>query len=514
MKKKLINNDIIEFLIGISFVMSVYGNILSYYLTGNQNDLVRTIISWGAIFGIAAILMGYVIQKWFLADIVTKKKIFIYLSPLILNGIMLISGLVSSGGNYNIFIECVSFGAYCVPVVCGAVYMILERRFDSVIFKLKYVMLTMLPYYCLALTYFWELTTTSGVDGFGGLVYLSIGYSVIPIYAALIYDLIMLFKKNEKVKMALVIFEMVICSLIAIATGARGVLLAWIVINLAAIMIVILKKETKILFGVAISVVSVLLFCILAPTDNMAIGRQFNFINELKQGKLTESLSSQEGQQLLNDLFEQANGEQGLLEIAQGIRDGVNDESRPMEPEATPEVLNPTEPEVTPEVQKPTGSQGSEGDSNNFQVEDGNAGQLDENYKDAVFSITNGSMARSYLWQLAIKEMQEDPIFGMGAMGYQQKYSSYTHNILLECLADFGIIVFFIFFMICALSFIVLVKKAIKEWKYCGILLLISGEIIHAMLSGDLYVCPFLLFTFVMAIEIIVNHKDRHSEVG
>ena len=60
MKKKLINNDVIEFLIGISLVMSVYGNIISYYLTGNKNDLVRTIISWGVIFGIVTILMGYV----------------------------------------------------------------------------------------------------------------------------------------------------------------------------------------------------------------------------------------------------------------------------------------------------------------------------------------------------------------------------------------------------------------------------------------------------------------------
>jgi hypothetical protein len=133
----------------------------------------------------------------------------------------------------------------------------------------------MLPYYCLAVIFFWKLTTTSGVDNFGGLVYLSIGYSVIPIYAGLIYDSIILLKKNEKAKSTLVIFEMMVCSLIAIATGARGVLLAWIAINIVATVIVILKKEKKVLCGMAISVISLVLFCVLAPTNNLAIALQF-----------------------------------------------------------------------------------------------------------------------------------------------------------------------------------------------------------------------------------------------
>ena len=472
MKKNQLYKAIIEFLIGISFVMSVYANMISYYVTGNQNDLLRKGISWGIIVIIVVILGSYIIKKWFSSDKAVRKDILLYLSPLLINGVLLVWALAGSGGNSIVFKQCLSFSAYCIPVVCGAIYIVLEKRFDAVASKIKYVMLTMLPYYCISLLYFGSMTVASRTPReVGGVVYLSIGYSVIPLYACLLYDLIQNFMadKKSKTKIGLILLEMVLGSLMAIISSSRGVLIGWFLINLVAVVIMLAKKQRKAMLGVAVSIASVLIFCIAAPADNMVLGRQFAFINDLKQGKLEQSLKSEEGQQLLNDLYEQADGEQGLLEIALGISKEVNGESQ-------------TSDDIS----------------------------VDENYKDALESVTTGSMARSYLWQLAIKEMKQSPLTGIGPMGYQQKYGSHAHNILLECLADFGIIACAVLGVACVAAVVLLIKKGFQDWKYCGVLMLISGEIVRAMLSGNLYVCPFLLFTLVIATEIVLKeHKAK-----
>ena len=103
MKKNQLYKAIIEFLIGISFVMSVYANMISYYVTGNQNDLLRKGISWGIIVIIVVILGSYIIKKWFSSDKAVRKDILLYLSPLLINGVLLVWALAGSGGNSIVF---------------------------------------------------------------------------------------------------------------------------------------------------------------------------------------------------------------------------------------------------------------------------------------------------------------------------------------------------------------------------------------------------------------------------
>ena len=41
---------ILEYIVTISFVMSTFVNVISFYLTGNSNELIRKVISQGLTF--------------------------------------------------------------------------------------------------------------------------------------------------------------------------------------------------------------------------------------------------------------------------------------------------------------------------------------------------------------------------------------------------------------------------------------------------------------------------------
>lgn len=486
--KKIKYNDIIEFLIGISLVNSVYANMIAYYLTGNKNEMLRKGISWGIIFAVAAVLVVYVIKKWITVDKVQKKKILVCLIPFIINAVFLLSGLIKSGGNSSVLKECITFGTYCTPVVCGAIYFILEKRFDFFVAKIKYITLTMTPFFLIAMIYLGSLKVDSARNkGIGGVVYLSIGYAAIVMYAGLLYDLILNLKnnRNDKKKILFILVEMVICSLMSVLSSSRGVLIAWFVINVVAILIMVLKKEKMAIGGCAISALFVVLFFVIAPADNMVLARQLSFVADIKQGKIEQSLKSEEGRELLEYFYEQADAEKGLLIIAGEIREEMNSNAE----------------------QDMVGNSSDK----NATLESTENSENDQKYEDVVYSVTNGNMARSYLWQLAIKEMLQNPLTGMGVMNYQQKYGSYTHNIFLECLADFGILGLLIFGVVCVLTLVLLVKRAISDWKYCGILIFASGEFVHAVLSGNFYQCPFLLFVLTLAIGIFLDEYKKES---
>lgn len=56
-----------------------------------------------------------------------------------------------------------------------------------------------------------------------------------------------------------------------------------------------------------------------------------------------------------------------------------------------------------------------------------------------IDEIKSSSMARVYLYKWAVNDIAEHLFTGLGAYGYQLKYGTYPHNVLLQLLVDYGI---------------------------------------------------------------------------
>lgn len=462
MKVKSVKRDILEFIMIVAFILNEFANIVSFYLTRNTNETLRKIISWGIMFFVVIVLFLYFVRVYLFPKSENRKMILLASIPLIINGIVLMWALLKYSGNVVVIREFISFTVYCIPMLCVATYIVIENRLQSVVEKAIYVSLAILPYYLVAIFYFWKLSIeTDDGNGFGGIGYLGIGYSAVTLYTFLLVCLLFIGRqyKDKKLRIGLSIFEMCVCSLIVVFSGSRGVLLAWLVSNATAIVLMILKKIYFPLIAIIFCILALLGCIICAPVNNAGITRQFSIVAELKKGALNEALTSEEGDKVVEIIKENANNGIGMKDTVTEIQ-GL-------------EYDNSTETDTSFE----------QNDIENENVS-----------KDIMLSITNGSMARAYLFQLALIEAKEAPITGLGPMGYQMKYKTYPHNIFFEALADFGIVIGLSFCIACALLATIVLKKARHDLLWGGLLLLLCPQVVRYLLSGDLYVAPFLIF--------------------
>ena len=455
---------ILEYIVTISFVMSTFVNVISFYLTGNSNELIRKVISQGLTFIITLYLVTYVIYKWSFSNTKAKKNIFLCFVPLAINGIF------------------VSWGSYCVALVCSAIYIKAEGRFEQIISKMKYVAGIMLPFWCVAIYYYGGLHVTAIFSkGIGGLTHLSIGYTAVIVYSFLICDFAILVhkkKSNNILHYFVIILEIIMCSLVAVMSGGRGALLAWGGTSIVALIMLLIKKERKAISCILAGGVAIIIFCVIAPADNASLNRQFSFIAEIKNGDVTRSLWSEESEKLLSEIYNKADEQQEISDIVKEIS---NEQKNQVEP-------------ITDDKSDVTAPPSNE--------------QTDEQYQDAIYSVTNGSMARIYLWKLALKEMRQKPILGLGPVGYYTKYKTYPHNIFLECLSDFGFPIGILFIGCCGGLAILIIKYSFEKREYMNLIIILCGVAIRAMLSGSLYSCEFLLFAFAIVIWQLTDHPQ------
>ena len=454
---------VLEYMIAVSFVMNFFANMISFYLTGNKIELVRKVISQGIIFAITLSLVIYVVHSWFVSDLMTRKKILFSLFPLGLSGLMLFTGLLKASDKSSLFKIFLSCASYCVALTCGAIYIMKEDKLGCIIAKIKYVAVVMIPFWCMAIWYLGHLSLQDDfTKGFGGLTHLSIGYAAVFIYSFLICDLAAIFKSMvNRLSCFLIIIEMIICSLIAVISGGRGAFFAWCVVSVLAGIALLIKKEKGAILGILLGTITILGVCVVAPSDNASINRQFYFIAELKNGDTKRSFVSEESQSLITQIYNKAGESQGIAEVVDSIGKAKHGET------------------------------------------------ADKDFEEVLYSVTNGSMARFYLWQLAIKEMRQRPLLGMGPAGFQIKYKTYPHNILFECLSDFGLIIGTIFTVVCIALGALVIKYSISSRKYFDLIIIMIGQVVYAMLSGTLYSCEALFFAFAVIIWQLTDQPIR-----
>jgi len=428
---------------------------MSFYLTGNTDENMRKLISWAITLLVSAGITCYVMFTWILQKGRDWKRIIISISPLVFTVLVLMYAIFFHQGEGFIIKELIWCLLYGAPLVSVAVYSKIKDRLKEIIEKGPGAALIMMPYYVMAIAYFWnvKLETYTG-DGYGGLGYLGIGYSAVVLYAFIFAALLVANKKRKIMWNSICLIEMLICTWVIVLSGSRGVLIAWAASSITAVLYSLFRRKWIALTGNLACVFGVVALIFLVPSSNAAIIRQFSFVSEVKNGDLGVAMDSQESDRLLGYIEENAQQGIGMVESANQMfyKDQTNN---------------------------------------------------------AVVSITNGSMARVYLFRLAIEEGLRSPFKGLGPMGYQVKYKIYPHNIFLEAFADFGFIGGLMFVVICLWLVFKFLKFALKDPTWGGLLIIMCTHAVRYCFSGNLYLSPMLLF----AIAIVCLEK-KHKEIS
>ena len=124
--------------------------------------------------------------------------------------------------------------------------------------------------------------------------------------------------------------------------------------------------------------------------------------------------------------------------------------------------------------------------------------------RDTVVKIRKSSIsARKILFYTSIKEISMNPIGGMGLFGFQMKYGTYPHNLLLEILTDFGLVLGLPTLLIITIFFIyiALVRKLSSFETLIRNLIIVTMPFL--MVSGTFYYNQiFFLFIFYVLYKV------------
>ncbi len=138
-------------------------------------------------------------------------------------------------------------------------------------------------------------------------------------------------------------------------------------------------------------------------------------------------------------------------------------------------------------------------------------------YRAAAVKYPIPYKSRVFLWSFSWGEFLSSKLIGKGCLHYQNKYmDSFPHNVVLEILADFGIVGFLIFFGITVPCFIFLLKHAWKtKDQYDGAMLaFILMYIPMHLLYHSLYFNGVLLFTVFYLIFRTVQLCEKKKQAA
>lgn len=97
---------------------------------------------------------------------------------------------------------------------------------------------------------------------------------------------------------------------------------------------------------------------------------------------------------------------------------------------------------------------------------------------------------RTFLWRTAVQEFRKHPVFGNGPCYYKTKYDGFfPHNILLEVMADFGIVGLVIVIALGVYCFVIAFKNSIKDGNeyYFYLSLLLFSHLPRYLLYTTIY---------------------------
>ena len=353
------------------------------------------------------------------------------------------SAVYNHGVHYLIVDYLSQFIVFCVPAfligICSAKWRT-EQHLVPTLEKLSFFVLPA------ALTYFMQVMFDANPFNWGrdlGIIgYMPFAYTLMPLLMALIIrfadkeDLIIPFVNRKISHPQIVRFSMIMVFWIALySSGTRGAMIC-IICFLAFLLLfkLIRREKAKSTFFISAIMVVVLAFnlFVFAPTGMRWLGRMDMFLDGLLSGQIITSPEDDK--------------------IGSNIDDMV--------------ALNPTNPSEPSDSKEPSAS-------------------IDLN--------NHGITSRGTLFEIAFKEFLKKPLFGMGPGSYSVKYNMFPHNVILELLAETGIVgaVFIIFLTL--FSIIKLIKAALKDRNVLFILLFFITYAVQANCNGSIWFCSALL---------------------
>ena len=443
------------------FCSSVFANIISFYLTGNRNEHLRWMISWG-IISLLFCIAGLEFLILWKRNKKERKRIVICATPALLFFLMYMVKILFEDEDTFIIKTAILTILYCMPMVTVALYVLLEKKMIYLIASFKWLGVILLPFNMFAVLKLNQAVHKGlYIDSVGGIVYLSLAYTAVIIIAFCLADTFVNVSTKESINIKNYIINIVLCiccSLLIVSCGARGAFGVEISLILFFIIAMMWKKlYSKYLIGLLVCIPIFMagsLFFL--PQGDNGANRIKGLASDVKEDKFKSSVNSPESQEIVDQLME---GDEGFQE---GVH-GLEDQDKSSEDKSNEDNTNLTEEQ---------------------------------------YNITNGNSARIYLYRLAISEANKRPLSGMGVLGYQTKYMTYPHNIILEVLADFGYPIAIIFL----LFLIYLVWRLFIEAKeniYMLVILVISlSEALRMMLSGNIYVESYLIWGIVLVLGI------------
>ena len=116
-------------------------------------------------------------------------------------------------------------------------------------------------------------------------------------------------------------------------------------------------------------------------------------------------------------------------------------------------------------------------------------------------------LSRVHLWNLAVMDIEKAPVFGNGILHYQMKIGKFPHNVVLELLADTGVVGCVLFFAFMGFAFVTLMIRAIKTRNQSlgTLLCLVVLYIPMYLLYTSLYSSGPLLFSMVAMLGLLLK---------
>ncbi len=128
--------------------------------------------------------------------------------------------------------------------------------------------------------------------------------------------------------------------------------------------------------------------------------------------------------------------------------------------------------------------------------------------------VRNNIGSRGALFSVALSEGIENPLDGLGPMGYTYKYGMYPHNAALELISDFGIV----WGGLACLGILLVVVKMIvyakKDENLLYVMIFVSGFFVSIMASGTLYTCIPLFFSLGISFAYMINKNDKLAKIS
>lgn len=307
LKKKL--NLIILMLMPMCLISSGFVNMVLFYLGLHAYDDIRKLVS---IIILCIFFLLSLLKLLFLyQDYPAKRKKIIALCFIpVLWILAFAAALFQFGIKREILFTLGTFGIYCIPAFIFAISIAIERTEESFIKGFKWYAVIIAPLMAYFIIRFF---ITSGfvykLNCLGDLVYLVIGYTLVPILIFCIIDLYLHKSDYYGLKIGLIILLWIAC----IFTGARGPLICMLVfLVLFTIYLLLQKEKNKTIFCLfaVMSVVLVLSFAY--PPPSSGTYRTNQLIKDLKHDKIRSGVMPEKDKELVSELAENASPAKGI----------------------------------------------------------------------------------------------------------------------------------------------------------------------------------------------------------